>query len=416
MSRKIHPLGFRLNIDQLWLFPYSLSEAKTFQRRFLFLYLWIRSFCVQNYIYFIRLIPFAETATYSVLQFLFFSQQFFTLKGEVGAHSDRRRRTLLFRGRQWRIRKRTIRRLRLLSRRYSAISRLFYSLWFVPRGNFYSRSFRAYWRRTYFYWLRQPSTRRVRKRRVDRKVPRWRRHKTSAPRERSRRFRLTNRSAKKQFWLDRLRHLHMRLQVLRFKRYLESLFLVIGNRFAFLFIQNIASSGLVLSGREHRQRFRRYQENFQSFLKIRDRPISLVAHQEQFFCSGIQHYIHRYSFIRPFVSLTLYALMHFSAFALIQWLQYRLCRVRKHSVVLSHKKLLYLFIEILKRGIAISSLSRGFRFEVFGKIGGRLRSTRFRFGIGKLASRQSVYAGFRFFGDEVPTYAGAFSLRLWLIR
>ena len=117
-----------------------------------------------------------------------------------------------------------------------------------------------------------------------------------------------------------------------------------------------------------------------------------------------------------YVSLFVYATLYVNPRVLIQWFVYQIIRIKKHSLNTSHNKLIKLFTTMLKNAIFLSALLIGYRFEVIGKVNGSLRTKKVLNFYGFPVKRQSFQSVYEFYNTDVRTYTGSLSLKLWLIK
>jgi len=121
-----------------------------------------------------------------------------------------------------------------------------------------------------------------------------------------------------------------------------------------------------------------------------------------------------FTFPPHFVTLAYFGCLYKKPAVILQWLVYTLSLVRKHSLTLTHHKLLGLFTTCLEYLVHLVGFLLGFRCEVTGKIGGSERTKKFLVVSGVPIARQKSDERFKYHFEHIPTYAGALGIRLWL--
>ena len=80
MSRKSHPIGYKLGISYLWELPCNLNNYQNTLLRNYFLLNWLLKFCMQNFFYFFNFQYFYETRLLVIYSFLFYFNFFLQKK------------------------------------------------------------------------------------------------------------------------------------------------------------------------------------------------------------------------------------------------------------------------------------------------------------------------------------------------
>ncbi len=190
-----------------------------------------------------------------------------------------------------------------------------------------------------------------------------------------------------------------RLHMLRFQLYLSRKLCVFLGKRPVLFIQNAAEVYRISTIRQSVWSSRLANYHLDCVSRLRQ-EISVFREQ---------------SFHFSYTAL-LYAAYLFGAYhVILQWLRYYLPRIRKLSVVFSHRKLfrfLSLGFESLIAGIGGIN---GYLFEVVGKIDGSTRPKKFTKGGGDVVRRHDLYAAFHYYTADIRTYSGVLRIRVWVI-
>jgi len=472
MSRKSHPIGYKLGVSYLWEINCNLLNYRFNLLQNFFLFHWVLKFCIQNFFYFFAFHYLYETRTLVLYSFLFF----FNLLTRKRNFNFRRILFLLkkrFKYRRGKLKK--IKR-KLYLKRFKYNLYLIFLLMRVNR-KFTTKRLRSFFKQKkiakscfkiktkkailFFFnfrnnskllfrkatfrntklkkkYLSSLSLRAILKQKKRIKINKYfykkgtlRRNSYNSHKVNSRngkhvqsklkfdkkvssklnliqpqKIKLPKKTFTKNYNLKLLTILQYKIFLLRFKYFLEKKLSHFGTKQCILLLGNIGTLGL--SSRLPSQGKTKKIFDSKNFTSFFDRLSNVVYNDifEYNYFSGLKNY----------ASLFLVATMYLSPRVLIQWFNYKIIRIRKHSLNTSHTKLLALFTSMLQNAILLSALLKGYRFEVIGKINGSLRTKKALFYFGVPVKRQSFASVYDFYNSSVPTYAGTLSLKLWLIK
>jgi hypothetical protein len=476
MSRKSHPIGYKLGISYLWELPCNLNNYQDTLLRNYFLLNWLLKFCTQNFFYFFNFQFFYETRLLAIYSFIFYFNFFLKRK------NLRYRKTIFFLSTRFKYRKprhRHIKRFLVLRRfksrylfLYSALYRINYKLlrtlvkykkWkFFPSSLRKKRKYRniisIFFKHNSFvtnkllfkkYFISGLNMRRVR----IRKAPHKRRKLSFKERvlkykakkkinQRSKRFDKYSKYRKFDNSIDtfddeiysRLDKYEKKKNVVVAKKikkpsknYFRVLHLKIIQYKIFIlrfkyFLEKTLTSYInkqcvfILSNLGNISFFKKFKSFTKSKVKLnKAKKLSLFDKTFMVIYNDTREFDYFKSLV-TYVSLFVFATMYLNPRVLIQWFVYQIIRVRKHSLNTSHNKLIRLFTTMLKNAIYLSALLAGYRFEVIGKVNGSLRTKKVLNFYGFPVKRQSFNSLYEFYNTDVPTYTGILSLKLWLIK
>lgn len=123
----------------------------------------------------------------------------------------------------------------------------------------------------------------------------------------------------------------------------------------------------------------------------------------------------QYTFLSVFVGLVLSASYVRTPHVLLQWLWNYSARVKKHSLYITHRQLFNLFFTTLENSLLLVGILKGVRVEMVGKLYNSTRTRKQMVQFGKLFKRQTIFSDFIFTAKHIPTYLGVLGFRLWFL-
>lgn len=430
MSRKAHPIGFRLGTTQFWKVPVNPFDFYNQQKWLGQLHEWFLRFCHQNKVYVFLFALLGETPS-----FLYFHLIFYFGLRSIAA---RRRLRGYFRGKLWKPQKIKEGRMprvslgkRVLFQRYQTLL-LLYVLTMsrharslsgkirkkdvVPSVLLPYSSFISHYRHVYGRVPQQRALLHQRRRKVRflkggnlrKNISRTRRSQGVIFRSDLGRLLLKRRNHRYGLWRRALAVFKKRFRLLRLKRFFEVTLRTFVRRYIVIFLQNLSLTLAVLP--------RRLVGKTPNKIKFsRQRRYGPLVKADHVLLQALETQFRGLSFRFQLARLLLLAGWYVTPGVLLQWLSYTLAGIRKHSLTLSQKKAVLLFCAGLEQLVYRLGILKGYRLDLQGKFNGKERTLKVRYGNGRIPERQTLASSFNYTGIDVPTYAGAISLRLWLM-
>lgn len=420
MSRKVHPIGFRLGVSQTWQLPQPLFSYHQQLLEQLTIYLWLQNFTAQNAFYCLHYTYSRTTTWYSQLNLVLFvplRKKVKRLKVRLfrlanNDYSLRRRRkglptsvkttNFLKRFRSYLLLAKKLHGFGFLGigyylKRYEKFGLLPRSLW-----NSYVWTLRARPKRKKKYKLRTRCTLRYRKvvnsvSKIKQDLPTTILSKvpanatTGLRKIKRRRLRLASKNY--------LLFLASRLYLLRLKFFIENQLKKYINSLFFIRLFNI--NDVFLAGSFGRQLLTKY-----TYLRILNASKLLVNR-----LSDYSKYTFLITYTNLLVATTLLRVPH----VLLQWLWLYSYRIKKHSLYLTHNQLFSLFEKSIENIILLVGLIKGAKLEVTGKLFDSTRTRKQISYFGHQYKRQTLMTSFVYTFKQIPTYIGVLGFRLWFI-
>jgi hypothetical protein len=416
MSRKVHPVGFRLGVSQHWQLPQPIFNYHEQLIEQLSVYLWIQNFTAQNAFYCLsysyhRITPWFKQLNLSMFVPLRRSikrlrVRLFSLAQNI--YSLRRRR----KGKALKHKKTNF--LRRIAA-YALVIKLSGQATTGLRYYFKQRMKHALrittlWN-SYFWVLRLKNKRKKKKKklrsRFSVKYKKSLKHIVAVQNGlavtqgvkrliplRSRKRGL-KRVASKQY----LVFLLSRLNLLRLKFFIEKQL----NRYisGYLVVQLSNINDLFLNGLYSRQHRPKY-----TYMRLVNASKLLVNKLNDY---------SRYSFLTSYTNLLVAVTLVRVPHVLLQWLWLYAYRIKKHSLYLTHNQLFSIFEKSLENIILLVGLVKGAKMEVTGKLFDSTRTRKQITYYGHQYKRQSLVTSFVYAFKQIPTYIGVLGFRLWFI-